>query len=434
MDASLWLYFLFILLLIVASGFFSGSETALTAASRARIHRLAEDGNSRAIQVERLINNKEEFIGTVLLGNNVVNILASSLATFFLTQMFGEAGVVYATAGMTILVIIFAEVLPKTYAISRPDRVALFVAPMFSVLTRLAAPLVAIVQKIVRGVLNLFGAHITDSTSFLSAHEEIRGTIDLHASEGALVAEHKHMLGSILDLDDVLVSDVMKHRKSIEMIDIDDRPEDIVQAAIRSSFTRLPLYRDNPENIIGVLHAKDLIRALAKRGAEPETLRIDQVARKPWFVPNTTTLREQLNAFIAQRVHFALVVDEYGALQGLITLEDILEEIVGDISDEHDLPTPPGVRIEPDGALLVEGVVTLRDLNRRFDWRLPDEEAATIAGLVIDQARIIPVKGQRFEFFGFVFEVLERRRNQITRLRIVPPTPILSLAADDAAS
>lgn len=428
METGLLVSFGIILVLVCLSGFFSGSETALTAASRARIHRLAQEGSKRARLAETVMDDKERLIGTVLLGNNVVNILASSLATYVLTKAFGEAGVVFATFSMTILVIIFAEVLPKTYAITRPDKVALLVSPAFSIMMRVFGPVVMVVQRIVRLVLNLLGANVSGEASFLSAHEEIRGTIDLHAREGTLVDDHKQMLGSILDLDEVLVSDVMVHRKSIEMIDVDDPPAQIVKAAIRSSHTRLPLYKNDPENIIGVLHAKDLIRALSRRGAEPETLNITRILNKPWFVPNTTTLREQLRAFTARRAHFALVVDEYGALQGLVTLEDILEEIVGDITDEHDAPTPPGVRLQTDGSLIVEGIVTIRDLNRRFDWSLPDDEATTIAGLVINEARIIPVKGQKYSFFGFQFEVVERRRNQITALRVVPPKPV-TLAA-----
>jgi Mg2+/Co2+ transporter CorB len=414
------LAFLVVILLIAISAVFSAAETGITAASKARIHRLARDGSKRAKLVEKLIEDKQSLIGSALLGNNLINTLAGALTTYVLTEAFGGYGVLIATAAVTVLVLIFAEVLPKTYAITRPDRVAITLGPVLGLVTRLLAPIVHGVQAIVRWTLNLFGVNVSDDVSFLSSHEEVRGVIDLHASDGGLDREHQQQLGSILDLDDVIVEDVMIHRKNIEMIDGNLPPQAIVRAIVRSSHTRIPIYRDDPENIIGILHAKDVLRALSKRGAEPEYLKIDKLLSEPLFVPNTTTLREQLNTFTSRRQHFALVVDEYGALQGLVTLEDILEEIVGDIKDEHDTAEPAGVTVNADGSYLVEGSVTLRDLNRRFNWNLPDEEASTIAGLVINEARIIPVKGQVFTFHGFRFDIVERRRNQITLLRLMP--------------
>jgi len=413
--------------LLLMSGFFSGSETALTAASRARMHRLATEGDRKAAIVMGLIDDSPRLIGGILLGNNLVNILSSALATSVLIQLTGDRGVIWATLIMTALVLIFAEVLPKTYAITRPDQVSLSVARPIALLTRLLSPIVLVVQRIVTLTLRAVGVDISEQAGFLSPREEIRGAIDLHAHEGGLGIEHRDMLGSILDLDEVFVEDVMIHRSSIFMINADDPPAKIVKQVIRSAFTRIPLYRGDTENIVGILHAKDLLRALNRPGARPETLKIDRIATDPWFVPETTTLREQLNAFLARKSHFALVVDEYGALMGLVTLEDILEEIVGEIADEYDEEDhTPGIDVDADGAVTVEGTVTIRDLNRHMDWSLPDEDATTIAGLVIDKAQVIPVKGQAFEFEGMRFEVLERRRNQLTRIRITP------LAAGDA--
>lgn len=421
MSWDLWASVAAVLGLIIISALFSAAETGITAASKARIHRLAREGSIRAGHVEGLLGRRETLIGSALVGNNIVNILASTLTSYALIRVFGEAGVLYATLVLSILIIVFAEVLPKTYAINRPDQVALTLGPLLESAARLITPLIIAIQRLTQ--LALKAAHIgmVNKTPFLSPTDEIRGHIDLHAGEGGIVREHKHMLGSILDLDDVLVADVMVHRKTMEMIDADLPVATIIRAAVRSSHTRLPLYRDNPDNIVGILHSKDLLRALNRRGAAPATIQIERILSQPWFIPNTTTLKEQLSAFIAKHSHFALVVDEYGALQGLVTLEDILEEIVGDISDEHDLPTPAGVSVYPDGSLTIEGAVTLRDLNRRFDWSLPDGEATTIAGLLINEARIIPVKGQSFTFYGFRFDVLERRRNQITLLRLTPP-------------
>ncbi|MEM1019956.1 MAG: CNNM domain-containing protein, partial [Pseudomonadota bacterium] len=322
--------------LLVLSAFFSGSETALTAASRARLRHMASEGDKQALVFEALVELPERFIGTILLGNNLVNILASALATSVMIELFGEAGVVYATLVMTALVLVFAEVLPKTLAISRADRIALVVAKPISLLATVLGPVVNLVQEIVRRTLSLFGIDISEKHTFLSSHEEIRGTIDLHASEGGIVKEHRDMLGSILDLDDVDIADVMVHRRNMMMIDVSEPSSDIIQQVIDAPYTRIPLYEDDPDNIIGVIHAKDILRALMKPGGRRDRVNIKSLMAEPWFVPETTSLREQLDAFTARKNHFAIVVDEYGVILGLVTLEDILEEIVGDIADEYD--------------------------------------------------------------------------------------------------
>lgn len=409
---------LIIIGLLMLSGFFSGSETALTAASRARMHRLAKEGDRRAKLVEKLIEDRERLIGAILLGNNLVNILASALATSILLRLTGESGVLYATLIMTALVLIFSEVMPKTYAISDPDRMALAVGSTIRLLVLLLSPVVSIVRRIVRITLGIFGIDLKGREAVLSAREEIRGAIDLGASEGGIRKAHRDMLGSILDLDEIAIEDVMVHRRNMEMLDISLPPAEIVEAVIRSSHTRLPLYEDDPENIVGVLHAKDLLRAL-KASGDPEKIDIRSIMLEPWFIPETTSLREQMNAFLARRMHFALVVDEYGSLQGLVTLEDILEEIVGDISDEFD-KAAQGIKRLTSGWIQVDGTTSIRDLNRRFDWSLPDDEATTIAGLMLYETETIPIVGQRFRFHGFEFEITGRRRNQITQIRMRP--------------
>ena len=417
-----------IVALLALSAFFSGSETALTAASRAWIHGRAREGDRRARIVEQLIADRERLIGAILLGNNLVNILASALATRSFLLLAGEAGVAYATLVMTALVLIFAEVLPKSYAIADPNRTALKVAyPILAVVT-IFSPVVALIQRIVRGTLALFGIDLSSRREVLSVHEELKDAIDLGAREGVLRKSYRHMLGSILDLDEITVEEVMIHRRAMTMVDLADPPARIVDTVIESGHTRIPVYDGEPENIVGILHAKDVLRALRQLG-DPERIDIRTLLHEPWFVPETTTLREQLNAFLRRRAHFALVVDEYGALQGLVTLEDILEEIVGDILDEFDV-AEQGIRIQEDGWVLVDGTVTIRDLNRRFDWNLPDEQAATIAGLLIYEAETIPIVGQRFVFHGFEFEVVGRRRNQITQIRMRP----LTARSGDAAA
>lgn len=410
-------YIIAIFVLLALSGFFSGSETALTAASRARMHQLEKDGDKRAAAVNRLISNREGLIGSILLGNNVVNILASVLATSLFTQLFGQGGVAMAmaTGVMTILVLVFAEVMPKTYAIGRPDAMAMSVAGIISVLVALASWIVTAIQAIVSVTLKLLG--LGAPAEAITADEEIRGAIDLHASEGGVGDADRQRLVGALDLKELTVEDVMIHRKNIKMLSADLDPRQMVMKALASPHTRIPLYRGEKEEIVGILHAKDLLRAIIPLGGNLASLDLDAIMRKPWFVPETTPVQDQLDAFLKERSHFALVIDEYGELQGLITLEDILEEIVGSIHDEHDIAVQ-GVRPQEDGSVNVDGWVPIRDVNRAMNWNLPDDEAVTVAGLVIHEAQTIPEAGQSFVFHGYRFNVLRRQRNQVTGLNI----------------
>ena len=420
LDADTLITIGVILLLILLSGFFSGSETALTAASQARLSQLSRKGNKRATKVVRLKEDSDSLIGAILIGNNIANIFASALATSALIALVGENGVAFATIGMTVLVVIFAEVLPKTYAINNADKMALVVAPAIRFLVVLLTPFTWATRTIVGGTLRVFGVPVSAGLGHDEREEELRGLIEMHAGEGHEEEHERAMLRSILDLADVDVSEIMTHRRSVRMIDAGAPVETVVEQVLESPFTRLPLYRDDPDNIVGVLHVKALLRAIrSERGATPENLDIVETGTEPWFIPDTTTLLDQLQAFRARREHFAVVVDEYGTFMGVVTLEDILEEIVGDILDEHDVAVA-GVRPQPDGSFVVDGSVTLRDLNREFDWTLPDEEASTIAGLVLYEARRIPDVGQEFAFHGFRFRILRRQRNQITLLRMTP--------------
>ena len=419
MEAEILISIGAIVVLLVLSAFFSGSETSLTASSRPRMHRLEQSGVHRAKVVNELMNRKERLIGAILLGNNLVNILASALATSVLIGLFGEAGVAYATVVMTLLVLIFAEVMPKTYAIHNADRMALTVAPILKPVVMLFAPVTQFVQWIVRGTLRLFGAEITGGLAYDAAEEELRGAIDLHAGEGDEERHERQMLRSILDLADVEVEDIMVHRRNVTALNVDLPAPVLVAQALECPYTRLPLWQEHPDNIVGVLHAKALLRAVQKAPTDLDSLEVTQVANDPWFIPSSTDLLAQLLAFRSRHEHMAIVVDEYGEVLGIVTLEDVLEEIVGEIADEHDIEIE-GVRLEKDGSVLVGGDVTIRDLNRRFEWRLPDDEAATIAGLVLYEARRIPEENQVFAFHGFSFEILKRHRNQITKIRIAP--------------
>ena len=410
-----------IVILLAVSGLFSAAETSLTGASRGRMHQLERDGDRAAARVNRLIGEREQMIGSVLLGNNLINILASAIVTEVLTEtLHGGWGVAVATAIMTVLVLVFAEVLPKTLAILRADDVARWLSGPTEVAVFVFNPFVRAVQLFVRATLRLFGVRVSAELGEAEAHEEIRGAVEYHHSEGVVESGDRRMLGGVLDLSDMDVAEIMVHRRSIVMLDADLAPRELMQEALASPQTRLPVYRGDPENIIGVLHAKDLLRAVAETEGGPDALSVEQVLREPWFIPDTTKLKDQLNAFRKRRTHFALVVDEYGALQGLVTLEDIIEEIVGEIEDEHDM-VAEGVRRQPDGSANVDGQVTIRDLNRAMDWDLPDEDAVTIAGLVIHEAQTIPTVGQTFIFHRHRFQVLRRARNQITALKVSAP-------------
>jgi Mg2+/Co2+ transporter CorB len=414
-----WFALLAVLICLLLSFFFSGSETALTASSRAAMMRLEKDGSERARIVNRLMQKREQLIGALLIGNNVATIAASSLATGLLLAWFGDVGVVYATLAMTVLIVVFCEMLPKTAAINDPDRVALAVARPIDRLVGLFSPVLAGIYRLVRWMLSLAGSTVGESEPILTGREELRGAVDLLHREGSVEKLDRDMLGGLLDLRDLTVSDVMIHRTEMITVDAGQTPEDVVQAVLAAPVTRVPLWRDTPENIVGILHAKDLLRAMQAAGGDPSKVDAVAIARPPWFVPDIRPLSEQLKAFRRRKTPFALVVDEYGEVMGLVTLEDILEEIVGDITDEHDVAVP-GVRPQSDGSVNVDGAVPIRDLNRAMDWNLPDEEATTIAGLVIHEARSIPEPGQTFTFYGFRFRVLRRSRNRITALRITP--------------
>ncbi len=418
-PVDLWVAVLIVAVCIALSAFFSGSETAMTAASRVRMHGLERNGDKRAKLVNRLLSSRGRLIGAMLLGNTIVNIGASAFMTNVLTGLFGDAGVIYATILMTILLLIFAEVLPKTIGINFPDRMSLIVARPAAIFVYAMTPIMIAIDAVVGGVLRLIGLRAGEHGSVLTPQEELRSAVDLLHKEGSVERSHRDMFGGLLGLNELTVEDVMVHRTRMRTIDAGLPPSEIVRAVLASANTRLPLWRDQPENIVGVLHAKDLLRALAAAHGDASKLNIHEVAVEPWFVPATSSLEDQLQSFLERKTHFALVVDEYGSVMGLVTLEDILEEIVGDIRDEHDLAVQ-GLRALPDGSVTVDGAVPIRDLNRAMDWSLPDEEATTVAGLVIHEAQAIPEPGQVFSFHNFRFEILRKQRNRLTALKITP--------------
>jgi Mg2+/Co2+ transporter CorB len=423
MMLSDWLIVLAVLFFLFLSFFFSGSETAMTASSRGTMLRLAKDGNPDATIVTLLLSERQRLIGALLIGNNVATIVSSALATALLQQWFGDIGVLYASIGMTVLVILFCEMLPKTAAIAAPDRYAISIARPLARVVRVLGPVLDAADWLVRRLLAIAG--VAPGEPLLPGHERLRGAVDLLHQEGSFEKQDRDMLGGLLNLRDLTVSDVMIHRTEVITADVGEPPEKVVEAVLQEPVTRVPLWRGTPENIVGILHVKDLLRGIHEAGGDPKKIDVMVLARPPWFVPETRSLSEQLKAFRRRRTPLAIVVDEYGEFMGIVTLEDILEEIVGDISDEHDVEVP-GVRPLPDGAVNVDGAVPIRDLNRAMDWNLPDAEATTVAGLVIHEARSIPEPGQSFTFHGFRFEVLRRNRNRLEALRITPVTQKLS--------
>ncbi len=416
MTTSLLIAALVIAALIALNAFFSAAETALTGASRARMATLEREGDKRAARVNKLNENRERMIGAVLLGANLVQVLASAISASIFASAFGELAPIVTAVVLTPLLLIFGEVGPKTLAITAADNIARAVALPVQWMVRILAPIVAAVQWIVNHGLRMLGVRVDENIDVLSAaRAEIAGAVEMHAEEGGVEAEQRHRLLGALDLSELTVADVMIHRKNIRSLDIDLPPREIIAQAMSSPHTRLPLWKDEPDNIVGILHARDILRGISEHGRDG--FDVNEVKRTPWFTPMQTSAEDQLAEFLRRREHFALVVDEYGALMGLVTLEDILEEIVGDIKDEHDIAVQ-GVRPQPDGSVNVDGSVPIRDLNRAMNWDLPDEEAVTVAGLVIHEAQAIPEPGQRFAFHGYRFQVLRRQRNQLTALRV----------------
>lgn len=424
-DWSFWAPLLSILVLICMSGFFSGSETALTAVSKARMTTLEKEGNKRAIIVNKLTERKDRLIGALLLGNNLVNILASAIATKFFIDLVGEAGVIYATLVMTAIVLIFAEVMPKTYALANSDKMALFIAPIIAVVVKIFSPVTIMISNVVNGTLKLFRVDTSNTNMADMAVQELRGAIDLaHESENEgeqdrESSEKRAMLRSILDLVDVEIEDVMTHRSNVVAIDANENINTLVDQVLNSPYTRLPVWEDDPDNIIGVIHAKIMLRELRGVSGNIDKLDIRLMLLEPWFIPETTTLFDQLQAFRERREHFAIIVDEYGSFQGIVTLEDILEEIVGEIDDEQDL-SAVGIKPQQDGSFLIKGTVSIRDINRELDWDLPDENYTTIAGLIIHESKMIPEAGQSFIFYNYRFTIVKRVKHQIAMVKVIP--------------
>lgn len=407
-----------VIILICISALFSLSETAIIGVSRSKIYKLKSEGNKKAINLTKLRDNKEGFIGALLLCNTLVNAAATSIVTGLAIEYFGDNGeaLLIATLVITLLILFYAEILPKTYAVRNAEKVALNTAIFYLFLVWLLKPIISAIQVVVDFTLEFFTSK--SSKMEFSGMEMIKGAVDMHHEEGIVVSEDKYMLGGLIDLEKISVDEVMLHRSQIKSISIDKKVEQIMDFVIHSNHSRIPIWKGEPSNIIGVLIQKDLSKLLKAKSGDISNEDIKRVLRKPWFIPNLTNLKIQLKAFRENQSHFALVVNEYGELLGLITLEDILEEVVGQIEDEYDDKASPILKRSDDNSAVVLGELSIRDLNREMHWEIDDEDATTIGGLVLHLAKGIPAVGEKFKFDNFLIKVIKRHHNTITKVYI----------------
>lgn len=412
-------FFIILIFLLFVSGVLSGSETAITGASRAQLFQLAKKGNKKAEQVYNLQENLSNSVSTVLVATNFVNYIIPSVSVWFASTYMSTKSAAVFTIILPIITAIYVEIFPKMLAIYNMSGFAIFVVSFISYLIKVLKPFVSILEMVARCSLRMVGVNVSDQAKATASDEELRGAIELHSDysdkEGV---EKKCMLKSILDLADNTVDSVMIHRKNLVTLNVDLPTSTIMKEVLKIPYSRIPLWKDNHENIVGILRTRTFLLEAQKLGQERlDSLDIKKLMSQPWFIPETTDLLEQLQEFRKRCEHFALVVDEYGDLMGSVTLEDILEEIVGEIIDEYDTAQNCIVP-QNDGSLVVEGKTPIRDLNRQLDWTIPEEIATTIAGLVMNEARKIPEVGEIYILYGFKIEILRRQRNQITLLKI----------------
>ena len=403
MPEDLLASILIVIFLLLLSGLLSGSETSITSVSKSKIHKLAIRGDKRAQQLLHLIKNKSDFISSLLIGNNFVNILASVLATAILIKYYGDKGILYSTILMSLLIVIFSEVLPKNYALIRPDRFALAMSKYLIVFSKIITPIMLLVKAINWSFFKIMRIDLENKATSKTAREDIRNIINMHEDEGRLLKDEGDMLNAILDLKEITVEKIMTHRKNIYSIDLNNKNEFFPRIS-KSSFSRIPVWKENPNNILGLIHAKNVLTNLNDQG-QLDITKIKENLIKPWFVPETTKAKDQLNEFIQRKEKLAFVVDEYGELMGLISMEDIIEEIVGNIFDEKDFSTI-GIRKIDINTYRIRGDVNIRDINRELDIQIPDTFYSTIAGYIIHETESFPDVGQIFSFGDIRYEIV----------------------------
>ena len=410
-----------IFFLLIISGLLSGSETSITSVSKSKIHKLSNRGDVRAKKVLKLIDKKNDLVSSILIGNNIINILASVLATALLIKYYGDKGILYSTIVMSALIVIFSEVFPKNYALLKPDRFVLAMSGPLTIFSKLLLPFIIFLRFINFIIFKLIRVDTTNKITSKSAREDIRNIINMHEDEGRLLKDESDMLNAILDLKEITVEKIMTHRKNIYSINIEDTNTFFTKIA-QSSFSRIPVWKNSPNNILGLIHAKNVLSNLDDTG----NLNINKIKEnliKPWFIPETTKAKDQLNEFIKRKEKLAFIVDEYGELMGLISMEDIIEEIVGNIFDEKDFSTI-GIRRLENNIFRIRGDVNIRDINRELDINIPEGTSSTIAGYIIDQTESFPDVGQTFAYDGIMYEIINKNKNQITQIKLTLPKKI----------
>ena len=410
-----------IFFLLIISGLLSGSETSITSVSKSKIHKLSNRGDVRAKKVLKLIDKKNDLVSSILIGNNIINILASVLATALLIKYYGDKGILYSTIVMSALIVIFSEVFPKNYALLKPDRFVLAMSGPLTIFSKLLLPFIIFLRFINFIIFKLIRVDTTNKITSKSAREDIRNIINMHEDEGRLLKDESDMLNAILDLKEITVEKIMTHRKNIYSINIEETNTFFTKIA-QSSFSRIPVWKNSPNNILGLIHAKNVLSNLDDTG----TLNINKIKEnliKPWFIPETTKAKDQLNEFIKRKEKLAFIVDEYGELMGLISMEDIIEEIVGNIFDEKDFSTI-GIRRLENNIFRIRGDVNIRDINRELDINIPEGTSSTIAGYIIDQTESFPDVGQTFAYGGIMYEIINKNKNQITQIKLTLPKKI----------
>lgn len=414
-DIPLSLLVGLLVFLVLASAFFSASETSMMAINRYRLRHLAAKKHPGAQRVSRLLERPDKLIGLILLGNNFVNILASSIGTVIAVELMGEAGIVVAAGLLTVIILVFGEVTPKTVAALYPEKIAFSSSLLINLLLILFYPLVWILNGITNGLLRLLGYTVQEGNNQHLHPEELRTIV--HEAGSIISKRHQQMLLGILDLEKVTVEDIMIPRNEIMGIDLDAPLDVIIEQLSTSQHTRLPLYRDNIDNVIGMLHLRHVVHLMQKE--EFNKMALEEISRENYFVPEGTPLHTQLLNFQRHRRRIGLVVNEYGDIQGLVTLEDILEEIVGEFTSNPDALSPD-IHPQEDGSLLVDASITIRELNRVMQWHLPTEGPKTLNGLILEYLETIPEAGISLRLEGYPIEIIQATNNAVKTVRIYP--------------
>ena len=417
-DIPLSLLFSLLFILILLSGFFSSSETGMMALNRYRLRHLAKQKHRGAMRAEALLKRPDRLIGVILTGNNLVNILAAVVASTIGQRLYGDAGIAAATFILTLVILVFSEVTPKTLAALHPEKIAFPAAFVLRPLLKIIYPVVWLVNTVANFVLRLFGVRVTDEKSQRISQEELRTV--LHEAEALIPGRHQNMLLGILDLDQVTVEDIMIPRNEIQGLDLDDDLDEIVEQIRNSQHTRLPVYKGDINNIIGVLHLRNASQFLTDDNITKAA--IMQVTRAPYFIPETTSLNQQLVHFQKEKRRIGLVVDEYGDVQGIATLEDILEEVIGEFTTDV-AASSKDVHAQSDGSYIVDGTASLREINKTLNWALPTNGPKTINGLVVEHLESIPDAGVSFKIGQYYLETLQIRDNVIKTVKVIPAAP-----------